>query len=319
MLNKDTIFTRDTLFCSTNCPQNSSILYKAKFALLLLSTTLLSSTAVAQHTNEQARVISAGAGMTELVLALNAGDDLVAVDSTSLVPESLGSVEQLGYHRMLSAEGVLAQNPTLIVGTPAMGPKTTMDVVKGAGVKIITLPDAQSEQQLMDNIAKLGDALNRNSQAQSLQSELKERLSDIETKRSGLAQKPKILFMLLQSDRPARIGGQGTAADIIINLAGGQNIADFDGYKSVSQEGILALQPDLILLSNRSNTPLDEQSIKVQLKNMPLLQHTPAGANKRLYPLTAQALVGGLGLSAIAAADTLADELVEISTQNMPQ
>ncbi|AQS39982.1 ABC-type hemin transport system, periplasmic component [Shewanella psychrophila] len=300
-------------------------------SLLLSASLLLTFNAFAhegvhgEQETQQARLVSAGAGVTELVLALEAGDELVAVDSTSILPSSMTKIEKLGYHRMLSAEGILALTPTLVLGTDAMGPETTLEVLRSADVEVVKLPTANDQPQLLSNIDEIGKLLNREPQAKQLKLELKASLNAIAAKKKqiGSAEKaPKILFMLLQADRPARVGGEGTAADIIIKLAGGNNIADFSGYKSLSQEGILSLQPDLILISNRSHDQAETSMSDAEkaasdtakvLKAMPLLEHTPAGKNSKIQSIKPQALLGGLGLSAIEAADKLATDLIEIN------
>ncbi|PIW61400.1 ABC transporter substrate-binding protein [Shewanella sp. CG12_big_fil_rev_8_21_14_0_65_47_15] len=262
------------------------------------------------------RLVSAGAGVTELVLALDAGSQLVAIDSTSLVPETLGHIAKLGYHRMLSAEGIIALSPTLVIGSDVMGPETTLRVLQQAQIPVVQLPATKDEAQLLSNIDTLGDLLQRQQNAIRLKQDLQGKLQNLALKKqqiSGSNHQPKILFMLLQEGRGARVGGKGTAADAIIALSGASNIADFDGYKTLSQEGILSLQPDLILLSKRSDKPDEQSSQQIAqelLKEMPLLAHTPAGKNGHIQPLTPQALLGGLGLSAINAADTLANSLL---------
>ncbi|MCK8044528.1 ABC transporter substrate-binding protein [Shewanella sp. 1CM18E] len=294
---------------------------------LLTSVALLSTLAFSQsvlahadhdhgdaNKSANARVVSAGAGVTELVLALDAGNELVAVDSTSQLPQGFDKVEKLGYHRMLSAEGILALSPNLVLGTDAMGPKATLDVLSGAKVNVIQLPDAHTQPQLLSNINEMGKLLNREEQANTLQEQVKQSFVQIEQKQQQIAKQgdaPKVLFLLLQADRPARVGGDDTAADIIIKLAGGKNIAGFSGYKSVSQEGILSLQPDVILISNRSDKAIENPVADV-LKQMPILEHTPAGKNKQIQSLQPQALLGGLGLSAIEAADKLASDFINV-------
>ena len=294
-------------------------------ASLLLTFNVSAHEGVHAHEQVQPRLVSAGAGVTELVLALEAGDELVAVDSTSILPPSMTNIEKFGYHRMLSAEGILALTPTLVLGTDAMGPETTLEVLRSADVEVVKLPTANDRPQLLSNIDAMGKLLNRQAQATQLKLKLQASLDAIAAKKKQVGsaeQAPKILFMLLQADRPARVGGEGTAADIIIKLAGGNNIADFSGYKSLSQEGILSLQPDLILISNRSHDQAEtsmsdadkaaSDAAKV-LKAMPLLAHTPAGKNKQIRSIKPQALLGGLGLSAIEAADKLASALIEIN------
>lgn len=286
-----------------------SLLSRLMTASMLLSSALLSQSAIAEN-----RVVSAGAGITELVIALDASNELVGVDSTSQIPEELNSVAKLGYHRMLSAEGILALSPTILLGSEAMGPKTTLEVLSNAKVEVVSLPSANTRAELVSNIEQMGKLLNRESQAAALKQKIDLSFNQLDSKQQKLKElgnAPKVLFLLLQPDRPARVGGNDTAADIIINLAGGQNIAGFDGYKSVSQEGILALQPDVILISNRSDSESSDPVAEL-LKAMPLLAHTPAGEHQHIKKLPSQALIGGLGLSAITAADDLASDFISI-------
>lgn len=291
---------------------SNSLKPKLISALGFVTAMLLSSYAVADESPQ--RVVSAGAGVTELVVALDAVDELVAVDSTSHLPQGHDDIAKLGYHRMLSAEGILALSPNLLLGTDAMGPKATLDVLSGAKVNVVQLPHANTQSQLLSNIEQIGQLLQRQGEAEVLQNNIKQSFKDIAQKQQQIAQQgdaPKVLFLLLQADRPARVGGDETAADIIIKLAGGNNIAGFSGYKSVSQEGILALNPDVILISNRSDKAVDDP-VGDLLKAMPLLAHTPAGENKQIQALKPQALLGGLGLSAIEAADKLASDFINV-------
>ncbi|MDT3293991.1 ABC transporter substrate-binding protein [Shewanella sp. SP2S2-6] len=283
----------------------------------LLSPSAFSAETDVESTESEIRLVSAGTGVTELVLALDAGNELVAIDSTSYVPEGLSHVAKLGYHRMLSAEGIIALSPTLVVGSDVMGPETTLNVLKQAHIQVVQLPATNDEPQLMSNVDTLGQLLNRPDNAIKLKQDLHQQLQSLADKKQQISDagaQPKILFMLLQEGRGARVGGKGTAADTIIALSGAQNIAEFDGYKSMSQEGILSLQPDIILLSKRSDKPTEQTNAHIAqelMKEMPLLAHTPAGKNGHIQTLAPQALLGGLGISAISAADTLASTLLK--------
>lgn len=294
-------------------PLSKVVFIASAFAALLSSSAFSAET----HSEHEIRLVSAGTGVTELVLALDAGNELIAIDSTSYVPDGLSHVAKLGYHRMLSAEGIIALSPTLVVGSDVMGPETTLSVLKQANIQVVQLPATNDEPQLMSNVDTLGQLLNRPDNAVKLKLDLHQQLQSLADKKQQISDagaQPKILFMLLQEGRGARVGGKGTAADTIIALSGAQNIAEFDGYKSMSQEGILSLQPDIILLSKRSDKPTEQtnaQIAKELIKEMPLLAHTPAGKNGHIQTLAPQALLGGLGISAISAADTLASTLLK--------
>ncbi|WP_232279925.1 heme/hemin ABC transporter substrate-binding protein [Shewanella denitrificans] len=265
---------------------------------------------------KQTRLVSAGAGVTELILALGAAPQLVGIDSTSQIPAKLApsmtQVQRLGYHRMLSAEGIIGLNPSHVIGSEVMGPESSLHLLTQANIHVIKLNSATTEQQLMDNIDSLSEIVGKPSSALELKRTLKQQLAQIADKRSQLTSKPKVLFLLLQEGRPARVGGKDTAADLIITLAGGANAADFDSYKSVSGEGILALNPEVILLSHRSEQSMQATAALFDevTKQIPLVAHTKAGQQQAFINLKPEALIGGLGLSAIDAADTLVQQFL---------
>lgn len=73
-------------------------------------------TAFSSSTLAAERIISAGSSVTELILALGAEQQLVGIDVTSVAPPSL-ALPKVGYHRQLSAEGLLALEPTQLLGS----------------------------------------------------------------------------------------------------------------------------------------------------------------------------------------------------------
>ena len=256
------------------------------------------------------RVISAGPGVTELIIALEKADELVAVDSSSTLPKG-NKAKKLGYHRALSAEGMLAQSPTILIGTPVTGPESAIELVGDAGVDVVILPDAQDGEALLSNIDTLAKVLDADSQGNALKTSLSRSLNELANARQAIKDKQvSMLFLLVQPGRATRVAGSDTAVNIVIELAGGVNAADFAGYQTLSEEGILALNPDMILVSLRD--PGQAQNPKAAvIEALPLLEHLPAIAQDRVFHIPGTALMGGLGISAI----TVAQEL----TQSMGQ
>ena len=265
----------------------------------LLPLTLLLTTAVQA---EPQRLLSAGSSMTELVFALDAGAQLVAVDSTSVLPEH-SSLARLGYHRQLSAEGILSTQPTLVIGSEEMGPPAALSLVRQAGVQVEALPEAMSVGQLQANIARLGTLLDREVQAEALQQQVGLRAQQLATNKTGGGK--KTIFLLLGDGNTVQIAGDGTLANSLIRLAGGTNPAadSIDGYQPVAMEALVAMAPDVILISRRH---LGEAAGAASLfKQFPLLRQTPAANANAIVPVNGKALIGGLGLSTLAEAERL--------------
>ncbi|GAL17463.1 periplasmic hemin-binding protein [Vibrio maritimus] len=84
--------------------------------------------------------------MTEIIYALQASDQLVAADFTSRSLIKTSDVAQVGIHVQLSSEGLMAQNPTHLIGTSEMGPKTTLDTLSRAGINVEFISSEQSMQ-----------------------------------------------------------------------------------------------------------------------------------------------------------------------------
>lgn len=76
-----------------------------KKTIFLLWLMMGANTAFAQEHQPKNRIISAGSSITELLVALGAKDQLVALDVTSKHFNTEQQLPLIGYHRQLSPEG----------------------------------------------------------------------------------------------------------------------------------------------------------------------------------------------------------------------
>lgn len=252
----------------------------------------------------QERIISAGSAVTEILVALGAQNKLVAVDVTSEIPNDL-VLPKIGYHRQLSAEGLLALAPTQLIGSSEMGPESTLQQLKGAGVNVEVVNDESTPQGLLariDQIATLADA---KPQAKALKQQVQSTIAALTHHQSTHKTPKKVLFLLIHEGRAANVAGSDTTPNSIIELAGAVNPAaeQVASYKPLSMEAIIEMQPDVILVSGRSYEKLG--GADAILQSIPTLVATPAGINKQIITIDGHALVGGLGLKSLAEAQRL--------------
>ena len=100
----------------------------ALFSAFLLASPLFT-TAVWGDEKAQ-RIVSIGGSVTEIIHELGEADRLIARDSTSLHPQSITELPDVGYIRRLSPEGVLSVDPDLIVTLDGAGPPEAVTVLK---------------------------------------------------------------------------------------------------------------------------------------------------------------------------------------------
>ena len=245
-------------------------------------------------------IISAGSSVTELIVALGQEKKLVAIDQTSQISNP-GALPSIGYHRRLSAEGMLALNADQLIGSNEMGPDTTLNQLRAAGMKVEvvnTEPTAEGLLQRIDQIAKLTNATQN---AKPLKKQVTDKISQLKQSHPEIPKK-KILLLLIHQGRPANVAGANTTPNAIIELAGGINpaAASIESYKPISTEAMVEMQPDIILISGRNSQEMG--GADYVLKKMPLLAATPAGKNKQFIVIDGHALVGGLGLKSLSEA-----------------
>src|SRR2546423_6328183 len=74
----------------------------------------------------------------EIIWALGAQDRVVGVDFSSTYPPDVKKVQTVGYHRALSAEGILSLHPTAIIHDNNVGPPQVVEQLKSLNVPMKT-------------------------------------------------------------------------------------------------------------------------------------------------------------------------------------
>lgn len=253
----------------------------------------------------QPRIISTNAGITDLLLAMQLDAALVGVDITSLQPE-VTDLPKVGYHRMLSTEGLISLKPTHLLGSEAMGPESVLSTLKQSGVQVEQLPEADSARQIASNITLLARLFNQPAQGEQLLEQLNHQIDTIKKPATPL----RIASLLMTDSSKLRLAGSNTHADHFIQLLGGQNVADFANYRNISTESLLAMQPDVILILTATADP-KEDPVEQLLDAQPLLLHTPANAHNRIIAVDGSHLVAGLSLAAVEDAAKLSQQLTQ--------
>ncbi|UCJ16844.1 ABC transporter substrate-binding protein [Pseudomonas sp. MM211] len=251
---------------------------------------------VASAENLPQRWVSAGGSLSEWVVELGGEGKLVGVDTTSLHPASLKKLPSVGYQRQLAAEGILALRPEVLLGTDEMGPPPVLAQLAAAGVKVETLSAEADLQALHGNLQRIGALLGDEAHAESVFSAYQARLNeqaDWVAKAQADSQAPTVLLLLGHAGSSPMAGGQDTAAAWVIEHAGGKNLTTHNGYKALSTEALLALDPEVVIFADRRLS--GDEAKQALLKQNPALASTKAGKEGRLVAIDPTLLVGGLG------------------------
>lgn len=254
------------------------------------------------------RWVSAGGALSEWVSVLGGESKLVGVDTTSQHPQSLKKLPSIGYQRSLSAEGILSLRPDILIGSEEMGPPPVIAQVKSAKVRVELFSAQPDLPTLEKNVTHLGQLLGAQAQAaqllESYQQQLtaqKARVAELQTKHKA----PGVLVLIGHAGGKPLIAGKDTAADWLLQRAGGHNLATHTGYKPFSVESLAGLDPEVLVLADHA---LSGEAAKAALfKENPILNSSRAAKTGRVLELDPTLLVGGLGPRLPAALKNLSD------------
>lgn len=207
--------------------------------LFILFTLLVGSHAIAK---ESEKLVVAGGTLTELVFALGAGDQVVAVDQSSLYPAKVSELPSVGYYRDLAAEGVLSTGLTRLIAQEGSGRDAALKQIEAAGVQVNYYEKTVTVEGLFRLIEKLGQDLNKGQRAKQLITQIKTSLPEKATAKQGNA-----LFLLSAGERGLIAAGTQTVPALYFDYLGIENVAKHEGYKGIGLESLAVMQPDFIV------------------------------------------------------------------------
>jgi iron complex transport system substrate-binding protein len=195
---------------------------------------------------------------------------------------------QVGYARTLSAEGVLALKPQLLLASGEAGPPQVLAQLRSAGVQVEVLDEQHRFDGVLARTQRIGALCGRRREAVQLAAQLQQDWGARPKPPAGPV--PRVLFVLAHAGGQLRVAGEGTAADAMIVLAGARNaFAGVQGYRPLTAEAALQAAPDVILCTAQG---LQAQGDTDGLLKAPGLALTPAGRSRRVVGMEAMLLLG---------------------------
>ncbi len=252
---------------------------------------------------DPSKVVAAGGSIAEMLYSLGAGNLLVAVDSTaSYLPETV-SLPSVGYVRNLSAEGILALKPSLILGEHDMGPAEVLNQISSVEVEVKRIDERHSTQGIIDKFVCIARILGKEDAAQDiLRGQLAEVVTSLEKANEASADLPRAALVLNFVDNQPIVAGANTSGDGLLRMAGAQNIfSDIEGWKPLSRELLIAANPEHLVVTERALKSIG--GLEGMLSD-PLLASTDALSDDNVHAYGGMSLLG-FGLQTLEVALSL--------------
>jgi iron complex transport system substrate-binding protein len=208
------------------------------------------------------RIVSLSPTATEILFAVGAGEQVVAVDDQSNYPPSAPITKLSGYQP--NVEAIAGYSPDLVIASDeATGLTAVVHGLQGLGIPVIVQPAARDLSGTYRQIEDLGKATGHAPEATALDAKLQKQISSV------VASMPKPshpLNVYHELDDTHYSVTSATFIGQIYALLGLTNIADgasskVPDYPQLSAEYIVQSNPDLIVLADTKCCQQDASTV----------------------------------------------------------
>jgi iron complex transport system substrate-binding protein len=230
------------------------------------------------------RVVGVSKQINEFLYDIHAGSVLVARDLTSIYPPQITKLPSVGYHRALSAEGIISMRPTMLLTDGNVGPDAVLAQVRKVGIPVVVMIPGSTPDSAMQLMTRLGATFHHERQADSVVSGWRAAMDSVraDSARYASGPHPRVLVMhfgQLVNDYLAL--ERGTPADRIIAWTGGVNAVDsIGGMMRLTPELIAKAAPDVIIATD---VGFDRMGSAQKFATLPGVSLTPAARSGRIY------------------------------------
>ena len=231
---------------------------------ILLSTTLIGTSSASKYPMEvksggyitklsakPIRIISLSPSATEILFALNADSQVLAVDDNSNYPARVPKSDLSSFTP--NVEAIAALNPDLVVlQINATNAKTVRDALTKIEIPVFVEPAAKNVNDTYKEIRLIGKVIDKEKAAKKLIAEMKSRIKKALVTNKN---KSKLKFFheldntLYTATSKTFIGS--VYKDFgLINVADAASGSDSSGYPQLSAEYLIKSNPDLIFLAD---------------------------------------------------------------------
>jgi len=239
--------------------------------------------------SKDARYVVISPIYNEIIWALGAQDKVVGVDLSTTYPPEVKKVQTVGYHRALSAEGILSLHPTAVIHDNNIGPPQVVEQLKQLNIPLKTFT---AKNDSFDGtkalIREMGAYFHKEARAEELCKTLDEQKAASLEKVKQYTDRPRVA--VIHFGRASNVymvvgkggGGDGGGVSQMIELAGGQMALENKGMQRMESPEILAqANPDVILMTDYGYDRLGGSTD--QTKALPGVATSNAARNNRIY------------------------------------
>ncbi|OLS27849.1 MAG: Cobalamin-binding protein precursor [Candidatus Heimdallarchaeota archaeon LC_2] len=239
-------------------------------------------------------IVSTAPSITEILFALNLGDEIVGITTQADYPEEISGLKADGTFTEIG--GFFTPNLEIIITLEAEVIFTISDIqshieltesLRALNRPVVVLYGGHSIENIYKNIVLISNIMDSGKDGNELVQTMKDQINLISDITDNEAISPSILYALWLD--PISTTGNDTFVSEIINHSGGKNVfEDQSSWITIGFEDLIAKNPEVILIS-ATYLPQTPEEYLLQFENDAIWNSISAVQNNKVYFLFDQA------------------------------
>ena len=226
-------------------------------------------------------VISLVPAATDLILGMGAGAHLVGVSNYDINRPAIEGLPRVGDYQQFDWEQIGSLRPDLMIVFMAADrmPEALRQRSGQLGIELVNVRP-ESLEDAFKELERLGRLLNEPGKAAAAASRLRDQLAAVRKRVEG---RPRVRTLMVHTAGGEGVVGRGNFLNDLLELAGGENVIEASGWKTIDREQLMALKPEVIiqLLPEAS-----EQVVEQAKRTMASAKGVPAVDHGRVFYVT---------------------------------
>ena len=191
------------------------------------------------------RIVALTPSDCEILCALGCEDALVGIGAYCDYPESILSLPVVNSGAETNIEEIIALQPQVVLMSDMAQTEEQVQALSDAGVQVV-VSDANDIEGVYTAIRMIGALMAKNDEAEALIADMQTTFDDIAAQSEDTGK--TVYFEVSPLEWGLWTAGKGTFMDELATICGLTNaFADVDGWAAISEEQILARDPDYIV------------------------------------------------------------------------
>ncbi|MDN5709958.1 MAG: ABC transporter substrate-binding protein [Planococcus sp. (in: firmicutes)] len=184
---------------------------------------------------------------TEIVFALDAGDQLVGVTDYDNYPEAAQDIERVSDSVEFNAEKIIQLDPDIVLAYSTGEAPPALSQLEDADIPVFVIESATSFDEVYGDIEQIASVLAKEEKGAEVIEGIQTQIEDVQ-ERLAAVEEQKEVYVEISPSPEIYTTGKSTFQQEILNHAQVTNVFDdLEGWPNISEEEVITRDPEVIL------------------------------------------------------------------------